>query len=69
MENNFVKVKSDASLVRDITSDAIINRNKSEIDKLQKSIDKFGVLIFRNQSLTDDEQVKFSEYYGKIDHY
>ena len=31
--------------------------NKSKIDTLQKSIDKFGVLVFRNQALTDDEQV------------
>ena len=42
--------------------------NKSDIDKLQKSIDKFGVLVFRNQALTDDEQVKFSEYFGNIEH-
>ena len=41
--------------------------NTSEIDILQKSIDKFGVLVFRNQSLTDDEQVKFSEYFGNIE--
>ena len=33
MKNNFIKVKSDVSLVRDITSDAIVNRNKSEFDK------------------------------------
>jgi len=42
--------------------------NKSEIHTLQKSIDKFGVLVFRNQSLTDDEQVNFSEYFGNIEH-
>ena len=41
--------------------------NKSEIYLLQKSIDKFGVLVFRNQTLTDDEQVKFSEYFGNIE--
>jgi len=42
--------------------------NKREIEILQKSIDKFGVLVFRNQSLTDDEQVNFSEYFGNIEH-
>ena len=42
--------------------------NKREIEILQKSIDKFGVLVFRNQSLTDDEQVDFSEYFGNIEH-
>ena len=33
MTNNFIKVKSDVSLVRDMSSDAIVNRNKSEFDK------------------------------------
>ena len=33
MKNNFIKVKSDVSLVRDMISDAIVNRNKSEFDK------------------------------------
>ena len=42
--------------------------SKKEINTLQKSIDKFGVLVFRNQSLTDDEQVNFSEYFGNIEH-
>ena len=31
--NNFVKVKSDVSLVRDMDSNAIVNQNKSEFDK------------------------------------
>ena len=41
---------------------------KNDIITLQKSIDIYGVLIFRNQSLTDDEQVIFSEYFGNIEH-
>ncbi len=42
--------------------------SKSEISILQKNIDIFGVLVFRNQPLSDDEQVLFSEYFGKIEH-
>lgn len=34
--NNFVKVKSDVSLVRDMDSNAIVNQNKSEFDKFMK---------------------------------
>ena len=50
--SEFVAFVSDINLKKKL--------NKSEIDTLQKSIDKFGVLVFRNQALTDDEQVKFS---------
>ena len=58
--SEFVAFVSDINLKKKL--------NKSEIDRLQKSIDRFGVLVFRNQSLTDDEQVNFSEYFGKIEH-
>ena len=59
MENNFVKVKSDASLVRDITSDAIINRNKSEFDKFNNlSKIKYKEKQEFNQVKTDLSEVK-----------
>ena len=32
----YLKVKSDISLVRDVDSNAIVNQNKSEFDKLLK---------------------------------
>ena len=40
----------------------------SDIKTIQNNIDIYGVLIFRNQSLTDDEQVIFSKYFGNIEH-
>ena len=59
MENNFVIVKSDASLVRDITSDAIINRNKSEFDKFNNlSKIKYKEKQEFNQVKTDLSEVK-----------
>ena len=30
---NYIKVKSDVSLVRDVNSNAIVNQNKDEFDK------------------------------------
>ena len=38
--NKYIKVKSDVSLVRDIDSNAIINRNQSEFDKFIKLSEK-----------------------------
>ena len=38
-----------------------------EIDELRTAIDKYGVLVFRNQPLTDEQQVRFSEYFGDIE--
>ena len=38
--NKYVKVKSDVSLVRDINSNAIINKNQSEFDKFVKLSEK-----------------------------
>ena len=34
--NKHIKVKSDVSLVRDIDSNAIVNRNKGEFDKFME---------------------------------
>ena len=38
-----------------------------EIDELRIAIDKYGVLVFRNQPLSDEQQVRFSEYFGDIE--
>jgi len=38
--NKHIKVKSDVSLVRDINSNAIINKNQSEFDKFIKLSEK-----------------------------
>ena len=33
---------------------------------LNEALDQFGVLIFRNQLFTDEEQIKFSKVFGEI---
>ena len=59
MKNNFIKVKSDVSLVRDMTSDAIVNRNKSEFDKFNNlSKIKYKEKQEFNQVKTDLSEVK-----------
>ena len=59
MKNNFVKVESDASLVRDMSSDAIVNRNKSEFDKFNNlSKIKYKEKQEFNQVKTDLSEVK-----------
>tara|TARA_B100001029_G_scaffold159759_1_gene147284 strand:- start:1154 stop:2068 length:915 start_codon:yes stop_codon:yes gene_type:complete len=34
---------------------------------LNEALDQFGVLIFRNQLFTDEEQIKFSKVFGEIE--
>jgi hypothetical protein len=34
--NNYLKVESDTSLVRDVDSNAIVNQNQTEFDKFMK---------------------------------
>ena len=59
MTNNFIKVKSDVSLVRDMSSNAIVNRNKSEFDKFNNlSKIKYKEKQEFNQVKTDLSEVK-----------
>ena len=56
---DFVGFVSDINL-KEILSDSLIN----EIDT---AVNKYAVLIFKDQNITDDEQVRFTEYFGKIE--
>jgi len=57
--NNFVKVKSDVSLVRDMDSNAIVNQNKSEFDKfMQLSEAKYKEKKSFDQVKTDLDSLK-----------
>jgi len=57
--NNFVKVKSEVSLVRDMESNAIINQNKSEFDKfVQLSETKYKEKQSLEQVKTDLDSLK-----------
>lgn len=42
--------------------------NDFEINSIQKAIDIYGVLIFRDQKLSNFDQIRFSEYFGKIEY-
>ena len=39
--NNYLKVKSDVSLVRDMNSHAIVNKNENEFEKFLNLSEKF----------------------------
>ena len=53
---NYIKVKSDISLVRDIDSNAIVNQNKDEFDKFLKLSQK-----------KYEEKVKFDNMRSDLD--
>lgn len=57
--NNFVKVKSEVSLVRDMDSNAIVNQNKSEFDKFMNlSETKYKEKKSLDQVKTDLDSLK-----------
>ena len=56
---DFVAFVNNIDLSKEISFNAI-----RKIDNL---INKYAVLIFPNQKLTDNEQVKFTEFFGKIE--
>ena len=53
---NYLKVKSEDSLVRDVDSNAIVNKNKSEFDKFLKLSQK-----------KYEEKVKFDNMRSDLD--
>ena len=36
------------------------------VEKIDEAINKLSVLIFKNQNINDDEQVRFTRYFGEI---
>ena len=47
--------------------DISINISKTQAEKLDKIINKYAVIVFRNQKITDEQQIKFTEKFGKIE--
>jgi len=43
------------------------NISNSNVKKIDKLINKYAVLVFRDQVITDQQQVKFTELFGKIE--
>ena len=57
--SDFVGFVSGVDLKKDLD-----NKIVKEIDN---AINKLSVLVFRNQNIDDDEQVKFTKYFGEIE--
>ena len=41
--------------------------NDELVKKIDHSINKLSVLVFKNQNINDNEQVRFTKYFGKIE--
>ena len=41
--------------------------SKAEAIQLDRALDKFGVLIFRNQNISDEQQILFTKNFGNIE--
>ena len=43
------------------------NLSQDEIDGINKAWDENLVLVFKNQNINDEEQVRFTRYFGEIE--
>ena len=41
--------------------------DSGQIEKLDLSINKFSVIVFKDQDISDDDQVRFTKYFGAIE--
>ena len=41
--------------------------SKSEVTQIEEGMDRFGVLIFREQFLSDEEQVSYTKNFGELE--
>ena len=57
--DNFVGVGSGVDLGKPL--------DKADLDAIIKALDHFGVLLFRDQPLTQEQQVAFGEQFGPLD--
>ena len=56
---NFVGFVSGVDLKKEL--------NDELVEKIDEAINKLSVLVFKNQNINDDEQVRFTRYFGKIE--
>ena len=56
---NFVGFVSEVDLTKEL--------NDKLVKKIDEAINKLSVLVFKNQNIDDDEQVRFTKYFGKIE--
>ena len=53
--------------IKIIGIDNFLLGNKENIDFIKNNWDKYLVLRFRGQHLSDDDLVRFSKYFGELD--
>ena len=56
---DFVAFVSDVDLKNELDTD--------QVKKLDNAINKFSVLVFKNQNINDEQQVRFTKYFGEIE--
>ena len=56
---NFVGFVSGINLKKEL--------NDELVEKIDEAINKLSVLVFKNQNINDDEQVRFTRYFGEIE--
>ena len=56
---NFVGFVSGVNLKKEL--------NDELVEKIDEAINKLSVLVFKNQNINDDEQVRFTKYFGVIE--
>ena len=56
---DFVAFVSDVDLKNELDTD--------QVKELDNAINKFSVLVFKNQNINDEQQVRFTKYFGEIE--
>lgn len=56
---DFVAFVSDVDLKNELETD--------QVKELDTAINKFSVLVFKNQNINDEQQVRFTKYFGEIE--
>ena len=56
---DFVAFVTDVDLKNELETD--------QVKELDNAINKFSVLVFKNQNINDEQQVRFTKYFGEIE--
>jgi alpha-ketoglutarate-dependent 2,4-dichlorophenoxyacetate dioxygenase len=43
--------------------------NSEEVEAIERGIDQYAVLVFREQNITDEEQIAFTRHFGELESY
>ena len=43
--------------------------NAEDVAAIEAGMDEYGVLVFRDQNITDDEQITFTRHFGELETY